>query len=56
MSFILAFDVHVLCKYIGFLSSISNSIGSSQISPSSAGFGIEIGSFNVVLIMVNYVC
>ena len=52
MSFILAFDVNALCKYIGFLSSMINSIGSSQISPSSAGFGIEIGSFNVVLIMV----
>ena len=30
-----------------------NSIGNSPISPSSTGFGVEIGSFNVVLIMVN---
>ena len=31
-----------------------NSIGNSPISPSSAGFGVEIGNFNIVLIMVNY--
>ena len=30
-----------------------NSIGNSPISPSVAGFGVEIGIFNIGLIMVN---
>ena len=30
-----------------------NSIGNSPISPSRADFGVEVGSFNIVLIMVN---
>ena len=42
-----------LCKYISFLSSMFNSIGNSPISPSWADFGVEVGSFNIVLIMVN---
>ena len=53
MSFILVLDVNALCKYISFLSSMFNSVGNSPISPSSAGFGVEIGSFNIVLIMVS---
>ena len=53
MTFILVLDVNALCNYISFLSSMLNSIGNSPISPSSAGFGAEIGSFNIVLIMVN---
>ena len=47
MSFILVLDVIALCKYISFLSSMFNSIGNSPISPSSAGFGVEIGKFNI---------
>ena len=54
MSFILVLDVIALCKYISFLSLMFNSIGNSPTSPSSAGFGVEIESFNIVLIMVNY--
>ena len=54
MLFILVFDMISLCKCISFLSSMFNSIGNSPISPSSAGFGVEIGRFNIVLIMVNY--
>ena len=53
MSFILVLDVNALCKYISFLSSMFNSVGNSPISPSSAGFGVEIRSFNIVLIMVS---
>ena len=53
MSFILVLDVIALCKYISFLSSMFNSIENSPTSPSSAGFGVEIGSFNIVQIMVN---
>ena len=53
MPFILDLDVIALCKYINFLSLMFNSIETSPISPSSAGFGVEIGSFNIVLIMVN---
>ena len=33
-----------------------NSLGKSRISPSSASFGVEIESFNIVLIMVNCIC
>ena len=54
MSFILVLDMIPVCKYISFFSSMFNSIGSSPISPSSAGFGVETGRFNIVLIMVNY--
>ena len=54
MSFILVLDVIALYKYISFLSVMFNSIGNSPISPSSAGFGFEIGSFDIVLIIVNY--
>ena len=53
MSFILVLGVIVLCKYISFLFSIFNSIGNSVISLSSASFRVEIGSLNIVLIMVN---
>ena len=53
ISYILVLDVISLCKYIGFLSSMFNSIGNSPISPSSAVFGVEIGSFNIVLIIVS---
>ena len=53
MSFILVLDVIALCKYISFFSLMFNSIGNSPISPTCAGFGVEIGSFNIVLIIVN---
>ena len=53
MPFILVLDVITLWKYTSFLSSLFNSIGNFRISPSSAGLGVEIGSFNIVPIMVN---
>ena len=53
MSFILVLDVIASCKYISFLSSMLNSIRNSPISPSSAGFGVDIGSFIIALIIVN---
>ena len=53
MSFILVLDVVALCKYITFLSSMFNSVGNFPISPSSADFGVEIGSFNIGIIMVH---
>ena len=53
MSFVLVLDVIALCKYISFLTSMFNSIGNYSISPSIAGFGVKIGSFHIVLIVVN---
>ena len=55
MSFILILDVIALRKYISYLSLMFNSVGNSPIFPSSAGFIVEIGSFNIVLIIVNCV-
>ena len=56
MSFILALDVIASWRYISSLSSMFNSLGNSRISPSSASFGVEIESFNIVLIIVNCIC
>ena len=53
MSFILALDVIASWMYISSLSSMFNSLRNSRISPISASFGVEIESFNIVLIMVN---
>ena len=53
MSFILVLDMIVLCKYINFLSSMFHSLRNSPISPSSNGLGVKVGSFNIVLIMIN---